>query len=127
MSERSESGSTLVETVVALFLLGLALTGILPAFSTILQTNTRCENRSNAVAAAQQVLDALRIEDPETLPISGASAPQLLTVGGDEFEVITRFCVVASLCSPTRRQIVVEVQRSGSKVFDVETIFAQLR
>jgi type II secretory pathway pseudopilin PulG len=122
-----ERGATLVEALVALAILGVALTGILPSFITQLQSNTRSEERTSAVVAAQLVMDFHRLEDPEAMPTTGTSAPQLVTIGGLEYEVTTRYCVEPAFCGDESRHLVVEVHRLGRKIFDVETVYTQLR
>jgi len=67
-------GLTLVETLVALALIGVAIGAILPAFTVQLGSNTRNEERSEAVAAAEILLEELRGEDLSTLPTTGQSA-----------------------------------------------------
>lgn len=122
-----EKGATLVEALVALVILGVALAGILPSFTTQLHSNARCEQRSGAVSAAQQVLDALRLEDPAAMPMIGTSAPQLIMVGELQYEVITRYCADNTYCNTESRHLIVEVQRDGRTIYDVETIYTQLR
>lgn len=120
-------GATLVEALVALAILGVALTGILPSFITQLQSNTRSEERTSAVIAAQLVMDFHRLEQPRDMPTNGASAPQLITIGGLEYEVITRYCVQPVYCNDEARHLLVEVNRRGRKIFDVQTVYTQLR
>lgn len=123
----SAAGFSLVETLVALAILGIALTGILPSFLSQAQTNSRCAERSGAVLAAQQMLESMRLTDPETMPDEGAAAPQLLTIGGVEYEVVVRYCANEALCNPVSRHITVDVNLRGRKIYDVETIYTQLR
>ena len=124
---KSERGFGLVESLVALVLMGIVLTGLLPSLMVFLRANTLNDTRSGALAAAQQVVERLRRQDPALLPLSGASAPQLVAVGGREFEVITRYCSRPEHCNPDSRQLLVEVTFGGRQVLSVETVQTALR
>jgi prepilin-type N-terminal cleavage/methylation domain-containing protein len=121
-----QRGVTLVEALVALAILGIALTGVLPAFTTQTRANTRSHERASAVSAAQQIVEALRFEDPSALPSVGATAPRLVTVGDLQFDVVTRFCVEPGFCNDDSRHLTVEVQREGRLIYDVQTVYTRL-
>lgn len=120
-------GVTLIETLVALAILGISLAGILPSFVTQLHSNTRNEERSGAVIAAQWVLDSLRLQDPSTLPATGASAPQLVTIGASPYEVTTRYCQRTAFCGVNSRHLRIEVRLRNRELYDVETVYTRLR
>jgi general secretion pathway protein I len=120
-------GFTLLEALVALAILGIALAGLLPAFQTFLDANSVSEERSNAVAAAQQVMELLRQQDPSSLPSSGTSTVETIQVGDHEYEVVATYCAEADYCSTAARHIVLEVSFAGNAVYQVETVFTQLR
>lgn len=122
----NEKGTTLIEALVAMLVLALAATAILPAFVTQMDASNMSEERTTAVAASQQVLEALRLVDPTTLPSSGSSAPQMVVVGPHAFSVVTRYCVTATYCNATARHVVAEVYLDGVKVYDAETVFTKL-
>ena len=88
----SQRGFTMIEALVSLAILGIALAGIVPGFFLYTRTNALTEVRSGSVAAAQRVFEALRAQDPSDLPSSGASAAQIVPVGKNEFQVVTRYC-----------------------------------
>ena len=77
----NERGFSLVEVMLAVALVGTVLLGVLPALMVCKDTNTRNELRSGAAAAAQSVIEAHRKADPETLPATGSTALQVITVG----------------------------------------------
>ena len=110
-----QGGFTLVETLVALVILGIALTGILPAFTSHTRVNARSQQRSGAIVAAQQVLESLRLDDPAAMPEAGSTAPQLVLVGDVPYEVITHYCENESLCDDASRHLTVEVQLDGKR------------
>jgi len=120
-------GSSLVEVLVALLLLGLALGGIVPGFLNFTDANTRNERRTGAVQAARVTLEADRAIDPATMPDSGSSSPDTVIVGGRRYEVTTTYCPVAALCDVNSRHLLVEVTEDGETLFSAETVFTKLR
>lgn len=121
-------GLTLVETLVAMALIGVVASALMASFVTQLYANSRNETRSAAISAAEMMLEDLRLEDPETMPSTGDSAPMLVTIGDDAFSVVAHYCERADLCaSPTVRHVRVEVLQQGDPVYDVEVVFTQLR
>ena len=84
------------------------------------------EESSNALAAAQQVMEEMRHLDPATLPESGSSDVEVITVGEHEFEVITHYCQIADYCSTASRHIVIEVGFAGRVIYTVESVFSRL-
>ncbi len=127
MDAVSERGFTLVEAAMALLILAVVLVGVLPAFTMLLNANTRSEVRSEAVGATQIVLEGLRLSDPSTMPNEGADDPVYHTIGDRDFEVITRYCIRPEYCGPTSRHLLVEVFLDNRKVYDVETVFTKLQ
>lgn len=120
-------GFTLVEAAFALAILGIAMAAMLPSFIDFLDANSLSEERSNAVAAAQQVMEELRQFDPGSLPSSGSSAVQTVAIGEHEYEVTAFYCRNASYCSAAGRHIVLEVNYGGKTIYTVETVYARLR
>jgi len=123
----SERGFTLIEALIALGLLGIVLAGLVPSFISFLDANSASEERSNAVAAGQQVMELLRRQDPASLPGAGSSTIHAIDVGEHEFEVVARYCVETSYCSASSRHIVVEVLFAGDPVYEIETVYARLQ
>ena len=120
-------GFTVLEALLAIFLLGVVLTGILPAMLAFLDANTTSEESSDAVAAGQLVLERLRLEDPASLPSSGSSSPESVDVGGHTYEVVKHYCTVPSYCGTDSRHIRVEVIYGGDTVFEVESVYTRLQ
>jgi prepilin-type N-terminal cleavage/methylation domain-containing protein len=116
-------GFTLIEALLAVAILGIALVGILPSFVTLLDANTLSEERSDAVAAAQLVMEDLRQTDPLSMPTSGSSAMTLVTVGGREYETVVSYCVDATYC----RHVTVDVSFGGRTVYSVESVYTRLQ
>lgn len=120
-------GFTLLEAILALALVAIVLTGLLPAFFVCLTTNTRNEERTLAAAAAQRTMESLRLLDPTTLPSTGSSSPEFVAVGNREFEVVRRYCVRSEYCGTESRHLVVDVSYGGRRVVSVESVFTRLR
>ena len=120
-------GFTLLEALVAMAILGIALAGLVPSFQSFMDANSLSEQRSNAVAAAQEVMEGLRQLDPSGLPSTGNSSVQAVTVGNHEYEVVATYCVETSYCSSAARHIVLEVSFAGKTVYTVESVFTRLQ
>lgn len=120
-------GFTLVEAIVAVAILTVMIVAVLSGFASQTASNARSERRTAAVSAAEQAIEFLRMEDPATMPDTGVVGPQAIVVNDRQYEVYTRFCVDTTLCKEHVRHITVEVQLDGSKIYDVETVFTQLR
>jgi len=120
-------GFTLLEALVAMAILGIALAGLLPSFQSFMDANSLSEQRSNAVAAAQEVMEGLRQLDPSGLPSTGTSSVQAVTIGNHEYEVVANYCVETSYCSSAARHIVLEVSFAGKTVYTVESVFTRLQ
>lgn len=120
-------GFTLLEALVATALLAILLTGVLPLFFVLLQSNTRNEERSGAVAAAQEVMEQLRQQDPATMPAEGAESPAVVNVGDRAFEVRNWYCLASQFCSDDSRHVLIEVNFGGRTVFSTESVYTQLR
>lgn len=121
------SGFSLVEALVALALVAVVLTGILPAFLGQQQANRRNDLRTGAIAAAQQVMEELRVVDPVAMPESGTAAPQLVTIGSNEYAVAATYCANADFCDTGSRHVLLEVTHDGERLYTVETVYTQLR
>ncbi len=122
----SERGTTFVEALFAISILAIAVTTLLGAFVTLVQTTTFTEERSKAIPASQQILESLRLQDPGSMPMSGSSAVQTVAVGSDEFQVVVHYCRNSAYCTATSRHLTVDVYFGGVKVYDVETVFTRL-
>jgi prepilin-type N-terminal cleavage/methylation domain-containing protein len=123
----SARGFTLAEALVAIALLAVTATAITTSLLVQTAANSRSENRLAAAKAAEQILETLRMNDPESMPSSGIVGPQLVTVNRRPFEAFISYCANPSLCSARARHISVELRLHGTRIYDVETVFTQLR
>lgn len=120
-------GFTLLEALVAMGLLAIMLVGVVPVFFNLLAVNTRNEQRSGAVAAAQQVLEELRERDPATLPETGTVGPQVIPVDTRAYEVTSWYCLAPEYCGDSSRHVLIEVNYGGRTFFSAESVLTQLR
>jgi len=120
-------GFSLIESLAALAILGIALAGIVPSLMTYIDTNTLTEERSDAVAVGQQAMEALRQVNPETMPMAGTDQPTLIAIGPREYEVQRLYCSKPQYCGDASRHVVLEVRYGGETIYSLETVFTRLR
>jgi len=119
---------SLLEVLVSLSIFSVGALAAASAFSTQLSFNSQSETRSGAIMAAQQVLDEIRISDPASLPSSGTSAAQNITIGNKLYVVTVTYCSPSTYCTSTNiRALKAIVKHNNSTVYTVDTIYAQLR
>ncbi|NLF25020.1 MAG: type II secretion system protein [Deltaproteobacteria bacterium] len=122
------AGFTLVEVLVALGVLALVTSAVAPSFLRFMHYNTRTEIKTEAIQAAQRVLDELRLSDPRTLPTSGSTPSETVMVGGRSYDVTVSYCENATYCpSENTRHLTVDVVYKGEQVYEVETVYTRLR
>ena len=122
----SEKGFTLFEALVAIAILGILLAGIAPTFFTYLDANDLSEERTGALAAAQEAMEQLRQLDPAGMPQSGTSPMQVVSVGDRDYEVQTLFCTSSQFCNDDSRHLLIEVSYGGRTIYSVESVFTAL-
>ncbi len=123
-----QRGFTLLEVMISLFIFSIVLTGMSRAFIQNIRANTSTQIRTEAIGAAQQVLDNVRLQDISALPTSGSSAPQSVVVGNHTYTVVIKYCLDVTMCALTStRHLTVDVDYNSERVFETETVFTQLR
>lgn len=120
------SGFSLIEALVALVILGITLAAIVPGFIGYLNVNNNQEVRSQAVIAAQQVLEGLRVQDPTNMPASGSSSVQTISAGGRTFTYVVTYRQDPASCVTSCRFVRVEISYQGGVVYAAETAYTQL-
>ena len=121
-----DAGTTLVEALAALTLLGMTVVFILDGMSNLTRLNTRAELRSQATVAARAELERLRLIDPATMQNSGDEERDI-TIDRVTFRVVTNYCSDSDSCDDVTRHLHVEVFRGSDRIFDVETVYTRLR
>lgn len=122
-----DGGFTLLEVMVSLFIFSIVGAGMAPAFIAHLRRNTQSEIRTGATAAAQLVLDNIRLLDTTSLPMSG-DVTYSESVDSRSFDVRVKYCLVAGYCNVnSTRHMTVEVRYKNVLRFSTETVYTQLR
>ena len=123
----NNKGFTLLEALIALAIMVVVMAALIPTFQNFLDANTVSERRSNALAAAQVMIEALRHKDPGSLPSSGSSSVESVAIGDHEYELVAHFCQSSGYCDADSRHIVVEVSFAGKTIYTIESVFTRLR
>ena len=120
-----QQGISITEVLVALAILGIVLAVIVPTFTGNLAINTRSEASTQAAAAAQHVLEKLRLYDPAAgnYPPEGV---ENVTISGRTYQVSTTYCATAAYCTAASKHIQAEVRFNGETLFTAETVYTQL-
>lgn len=122
------AGFTLLEVLVSMVIFSIASAAMAQSFLTHLTMNNRSERRSEAIASAQQVLDQIRTEDPTSLPASGSASPVTVTMGPRTYTVTATYCGDNTFCTSNNiRHIGIEVAYRNTVIYEVETVYSQLR
>ncbi len=131
----SEAGVTLVEAIIASMMFSLTVFAVVPTLTQFQLQAATNEDRSAAVAVAQQVLDSIRRTPADALPSSGATTTLPSYVGGGStsnlpyrgqyYDATITYCQTTSLCDTNSRQVVVQVAQNGRYIYKVETLFTK--
>ena len=123
----NERGLTLLEVVVAMVILAIGLLAIVPGMIHLSDVADGNEVRSAAVQAAQQSNERTRRLDPASLPTTGSSAADTVTIGEHTFQVVQHYCRDTSMCLAFARHITTEVSFDGQVVYSTQTVFTRLQ
>ena len=124
---KSQSGLTLLETVIAMLLLAVGMLAIIPGIVHLSDVSSSNELRSAAVQAVQQINERERRTDPAMMPNSGSSAAETVQVGDYAFQVVRHFCQDAAFCMGDARHITTEVSFDGQVIYSTQTVFTPLQ
>lgn len=122
-----QRGYTIIETLVSLCIFGMVSVGIAGGMTSYMRFNTVNEQKSGAIMAAQVVLDDLRMTDPVTLPSTGETS-ESVQVGNRSYLVTTSYCSSSEFCTSNNlRHLRLRVTYRDAELYNVETVYAQLR
>ncbi len=140
----NQAGFSIIEMLVALVILGVALTSILPVFINYATVNRNTEIRAEAVSAAERVMDGLRQRsfnqwgDFETVMerdgVEVATGdPNDTTDNGRTYEVAMEWCnqpeTGLSLCDANgqQRHVRVNICLNSQLQYSVTTVFTSVQ
>jgi len=123
---KSYKGFTLIETLVALLIFGIAVAIMIPLFYEQRLKNNTSQIRTEAVAFSQEILDGLRQQDVANLPATG-SQTRTKAVMGENYTATITYCEVPANCSDSSRQIKLQINRYGTIVYEMQTVFTRLQ
>ncbi len=124
----NEAALSLIEAFAALFVVSFSALPFAYAYQTHFDFNTKSEHQSGAALAAQIVLDKLRAEDFTIIPRSGNGPTEQVKIGRANYSVQLGYCKMGKYCtSNSVREIRCTVLLNGNKVYEVDTVYSQLR
>ena len=127
-NKSNEAAFSLIEVLAALFVVSFTALPFAYAYQTHFDFNTQSERQSGTALAAQIVLDKLRAEDFTLIPRSGNGATEQVKIGHTNYTVQLGYCKMGKYCtSNSVREIRCTVLLNGNKVYEVDTVYSQLR
>ena len=123
----NQKGFTLIEVMVSLGIYSIVLSGLIPSFVSYSKFITRSQIKTEAITAAQQVLDELRVSDIQSLPVSGNDDPETIVENKRTYKVVASYCENQEFCSHLARHIVVRVFYFDKQIIKLQTVYTQLR
>ncbi|PTA67773.1 type II secretion system protein [Deinococcus arcticus] len=127
-----QAGFTVVELLIALAILGVAMSTVISAMLANTSLNTRVERQANAVRVSEQVMESYRQRtDYAALQFNDLS--QTVVMNGQTYTANTDFCPNdlpqatknSMPCSSTSVYIRVEVKHGNTVLHRAETYFTQ--
>jgi prepilin-type N-terminal cleavage/methylation domain-containing protein len=123
---KTQKGFSLIEVLVSLVIIMTVSTGVFHSLLSNLKHTRDTFYRTQAMHAAHEYLDIVRMQDPLSIQSSG-SATSTIEVGNRTFQIVATFCGNADYCGLNTRHIAVEVLYKGESRFSVETVYTKLR
>lgn len=122
------AGFTIVEALVALSILVIAMSVMIPFFISNMQLNSRSDARTQAATIAQRVLDSYRLKNPAgtEIPRSGSLRADMTDGAGRRWPYTVTFCPTPAFCGESSRGLRVDVMQANQVVYTAETVFTQL-
>lgn len=129
----NQVGVSLIEVLVSISLLGIVTTVFITSSISMSRMLSNAETKSQAVLAAQEVLEPLRQEKPSNLPDTlTVQSPVEVDLNGRIYDVIITYCEEAQYCSSNvtgglvgSRHIKAEVLYEGESYYEIETVFTE--
>lgn len=117
------AGFTLIEALVALGVLVIILSAIIPLFLSNTRMNTMSERRSRGASAVENVLDDLRAQ---TINTKSGTQDISTVVGGQTYTVRVTYCRLPALCTDNSRMVTATAMLAGVSYYQAETVFSEV-
>ncbi|MVN88173.1 prepilin-type N-terminal cleavage/methylation domain-containing protein [Deinococcus sp. HMF7620] len=131
-NQSTQAGFTIIELLIALAILGIAMTTVMSALLANTSLNTKMERQANAVRISEQTLEAYR-QRTDYAALQKNDLSDTVTMNGQSYTVVTDFCPndlttatkTALPCNNTSVYIRVEVKYGTTILHRAETYFTQ--
>jgi prepilin-type N-terminal cleavage/methylation domain-containing protein len=128
----NQQGFTLLETLVAMLVLLAALAGVVPLFMTYRLSIINNEEETGAIYISEQLMDQIRQVDASTMPTGGSytALPSGVSIEevdhlGKTYNPTITYCQNSTFCDTNSRHILIEVNRNGDEIYEVETVYTK--
>ena len=128
-----QAGTTLMEVLVSISLLGIVTTVFITSSISMSRMLSNAETKSQAVLAAQEVLESLRQEKTSNMPSSlTVASPVDINFNGRIYQVTITYCEDSQYCMSNAstgllgsRHIKAEVSYNNKSFYEIETVFTE--
>lgn len=118
-----DGGFTLIEALVAMVVLTVVLSCVIPMFLGNTRMNTQSERRARAASAVENVLDDLRAQ---TINTRSGTQDVSTVVGGQTFTVRLTYCRLPQLCTDNSRMVTATALLGAVSYYEAETVFSEV-
>jgi prepilin-type N-terminal cleavage/methylation domain-containing protein len=120
-------GFTIIETLIALVIIGIAVAAASSTLITNLKSNRHGQLAFEGAQAAQTIIDQLRYDTVANMPTSGSdSVRQVTSQTNRRYDVYVSYCADNTFCSSNNvRQLSIDVKHNDITVYTTQTIFTQ--
>lgn len=126
---KKQKGFTLIESLAAAGLFLIISTFTASSITQYIRMIHQYEERGEAVMATQRVLDEIRVTDPTTMPTGGQVSYTNVTQGTRTYRIEATYCPSGTTyCTSNNvRHIRGAAYLNGTKLYEVDTLYSQLR
>ena len=130
---QQQAGTSLMEVLVSISMLGIVTTVFLTSSLSMSRMLSEVETKSQAVLAAQEVIEPLRQQKPSSMPSSlTVDSPVDVNLNGRVYQVEITYCEEPQYCTSNAatgfsvsRHIKAEVMFNNQSYYEVETVFTE--
>ena len=130
---QQQAGTSLMEVLVSISLLGIVTTVFITSSLSMSRMLSNAETKSQAVLAAQEVLESLRQEKTSSMPSTlTVESPVDIDLNGRTYQVTITYCEDSQYCMSNAatgllgsRHIKAEVSFNNKIFYEIETVFTE--